>query len=58
MLPALFSNGHASTMGLIRTSIRPLLTAYTITDSRIPQKGTGNKSGRNASITSPKVDKM
>ena len=58
MAAAFLLVGQASTMGLMSTSMRPLLTAYTTTESRIPAKGTGSRSGRNASITNPAADRI
>ena len=57
MTDSLFSKGQASTIGLQRTSISPLPTAYTATQTRIPAKGSGNRSGRNASPKSPRAER-
>ena len=56
-MPSLFSNGQASTMGLTKTSMRPLPIAYRTTAIRIPVNGAGNTSGRIASKARPAADK-
>lgn len=55
-LASLLSNGHASTIGLQSTSIRPLPTAYTITLRIIPTNGSGKRSGRKARPTNPAAE--
>ena len=54
----MFSKGQASTIGLMRTSIKPLPIAYNITETKIPMSGIGNNSGKNAIKTSPIADNI
>ena len=52
----MFSNGHASTIGLPKTSINPLPIAYKITLIIIPANGDGIISGNNAKPTRPAAE--
>lgn len=57
MVASLFSNGQASTMGLTKTSMRPLQIAYIVTLIKIPANAFGSKSGKRASAIKPAADK-
>ena len=54
----MFSKGQASTIGLMRTSIKPLPIAYNTTDIKIPINGIGNNSGKIAIEISPIADNI
>lgn len=56
MVASLLSNGHASMIGLQSTSISPLPIAYKITLHRIPARGFGKISGKNASPINPAAE--
>ena len=56
MVASLLSNGHASIIGLQSTSINPLPIASKITLHKIPAKGFGSISGKNASPIKPAAE--
>ncbi len=52
-MASLFSNGHASIIGLANTSVKPLPIAYMMTQIRIPTNGEDIMSGSIARDASP-----